>query len=175
VTRRVYFSFHYDNDNWRANQVRNSWMLKPDRQSAGFWDHAEWEQVKRGSDPEIKQWINRQMEGSSVTCVLIGSDTCTRKWVRYEVQRSIEEGKGVIGIRIHNCKDKEGNTCAPGDTDFGLFNGKTFDELFPTYDWADDDGYNNLGDWVEQAAQVAGRLDLEPPASKPRKYSQCLR
>lgn len=27
----------------------------------------------------------------------------------------------------------------------------------PTYDWVNDDGYNNFGDWVEKAAKKAGR------------------
>ena len=32
-----------------------------------------------------------------------------------------------------------------------------FWQLYPTYDWVDDDGFNNLGDWVEKAAKKAGR------------------
>jgi len=37
MARRVFFSFHYERDNWRAGQARNSWVTK-DRESAGFWD-----------------------------------------------------------------------------------------------------------------------------------------
>lgn len=33
----------------------------------------------------------------------------------------------------------------------------TLANLFPIYDWETDDGYNNLGDWIEQAAVDAGR------------------
>ncbi|WP_185827275.1 hypothetical protein [Edaphobacter aggregans] len=29
--------------------------------------------------------------------------------------------------------------------------------LFPIYDWQSDDGRENLGDWIEQAAATAGR------------------
>jgi len=38
MARRVFFSFHYGRDIWRANVVRNSWLLKGDREDAGFWD-----------------------------------------------------------------------------------------------------------------------------------------
>lgn len=33
----------------------------------------------------------------------------------------------------------------------------TFSSLFPIYDWKNDDGYNNLGTWIESAAVQAGR------------------
>lgn len=39
-------------------------------------------------------------------------------------------------------------------------NGRTnvlFDSLFPIYDWSINDGYTNLGGWVERAANHAGR------------------
>lgn len=43
MARRVFFSFHYERDAWRAAQVRNSWVTKPDREAAGFWDAVAWE------------------------------------------------------------------------------------------------------------------------------------
>jgi hypothetical protein len=30
-------------------------------------------------------------------------------------------------------------------------------DLVQTYDWVQDDGYRNFGDWVEEAAAVRGR------------------
>jgi hypothetical protein len=29
--------------------------------------------------------------------------------------------------------------------------------LFPIYEWDDDDGYENLADWIDEAADDAGR------------------
>lgn len=37
--------------------------------------------------------------------VLIGEDTAKRKWVKYEIKKAWNEGKGVLGIYIHNLKD----------------------------------------------------------------------
>ena len=53
MARRAFFSFYYERDSWRAGQVRNSWVTK-DRESAGFWDAAAWEEVKKKSDAEIE-------------------------------------------------------------------------------------------------------------------------
>ena len=65
-----------------------SWVTQPNREAAGFWDAADWEKVKRQGDDVIKRWINKQLEGTSVTAVLIGAETSDRKWVRYEVKES---------------------------------------------------------------------------------------
>ncbi|MFX0206829.1 MAG: TIR domain-containing protein [Candidatus Hodarchaeota archaeon] len=176
MVRRVFFSFHYERDVWRASQVRNSWVTKPDRESAGFWDAAKWEEVKRQGRTAIKNWINRQLDGTSVTVVLIGPETSKREWVRYEIQQSIEKGNGIIGIRIHNLKDQSGKTDQEGDLDFGLVDGEhTFSELYPVYDWVEDDGYENLGDWVEAAAIRASRPVLLPPAKRYSQPTDCIR
>jgi len=157
MVRRVFFSFHYERDNWRASQVRNSWVTKPDRQTAGFIDKAEWEKVKRGGDSAIKNWIDNQLKGTSVTVVLIGAETSDRKWVKYEIEQSFKRGNGVIGVKIHNLKDKDGNSETEGDLDFGLVDGEhTFEELFPVYDWKEDNGYENFGKWVERCAIISG-------------------
>ena len=75
MARHVFFSFHYERDIWRASQVRNSWVTQPNRESSGFWDAASWEEVKKKGDLEVKKWIRDQMKGTSVTVVLIGTET----------------------------------------------------------------------------------------------------
>lgn len=176
MTRRVFFSFHYERDNWRAAQVRNSWVTKPDREAAGFWDAAEWEKVKKEGDMAIKRWIDKQLDRTSVTIVLIGAETTSRKWVRYEIIKSLEKGNGIVGIYIHNLKDKDGSTDRQGDVNFGKIDGEhEFSELYPTYDWIKNKGYDNLGDWIERATLIAGRPELGPPLVRSAKRSTCIR
>lgn len=162
MARRAFFSFHYDNDVWRANQMRHSWVTK-DKEAAGFTDAADFEKVKKEGDAAIKKWIDSQLTGTSVTVVLIGSETSDRDYVKYELEQSWKRGNGILGIFIHQCKDKDGNTCTKGSSAFGpIFtspndNKSYFYERFNTYYWVDDNGYNNLGDWIEAAAKEAGR------------------
>jgi len=118
MARRVFFSFHYERDVWRAGQVRNSWVAKPDREAAGFWDAAEWEEVKKKGDAAIKEWIDKQLKGTSVTAVLIGAETSTRKYVGYEIEQSFNKGNGLLGIYIHNLKDTDGKTDCKGPNPF---------------------------------------------------------
>lgn len=163
MARRVFFSFHYERDIWRASQIRNSWVTKPDRESAGFWDAASWEEVKKKGEDAIMRWIDNQLNGTSVTVVLIGTETSERKYVGHEIKKSYEIGNGMLGIYIHNMKDQNGRTDFQGKNPFDNWsitrNGQKvyFSSLYPTYDWIYDKGYENLGSWVEKAAKDAGR------------------
>ena len=162
MVRHLFPSFHYDNDLWRANKVRNSWVTQ-DRDTAGFVDAAEWEEVKEEGESAIENWIDEQMSNTSVTVVLIGEKTHNRKWVNREIEKSVEKGKGLIGIHIHNLKDRDDNTCSKGPNPLSSHSmtvdseERPLSDIYDTYDWANDDGYNNLGSWVEDAASTAGR------------------
>lgn len=163
MARKAFFSFYYKKDVVRANQVRNSWVTKDDKEAAGFVDAAEFEEVEKGGDAAIKKWINNQLSGTSVTVVLIGSETNQRDYVKYELQKSYEKGNGMLGIYIHQCKDFSGKTATKGSNHFGEIgkddkgNAVYFSAAFTCYDWIDDDGHHNMGKWIEAAAKKAGR------------------
>ena len=103
MARRVFFSFHYDNDVWRANQVRNCNVIAG-YEAAGFFDCSEYEKAKKEGADGIKRMILKNLKGTSVTVVLIGSQTANRPWVKYEVEQSIAQKNGLLGIYIHNLK-----------------------------------------------------------------------
>lgn len=161
MARRVFFSFHYERDVQRASVVRNSWITKGE--DAGFIDSASWEAVKRQGDEAIKRWVERQLDGTSVTVVLIGAETASRSWVQYEIRRSYARRNGLLGIHLHNIKDFVGKKDYAGNNTFGEIakrssgNSVYFFQIAETYDWVNDNGYANLGRWVEDAARKAGR------------------
>lgn len=160
MARKVFFSFHYDRDVRRVVQIRNSWIVRAKGDAQPFYDKAEWETVKRKG---IEKWIDDQLTGTSVTVVLIGSETYNRDWVRHEIKRSYELGKGILGIYIHNVKDPKLGTDIKGKNPLDFWsitrNGSkvSFSSLYKTYDWVNDDGYTNLSSWIEAAAKAAGR------------------
>lgn len=90
MARKVYFSFHYDRDIRRVVQIRNSWVFRAEKETQPFLDKAEWESIMRSSRQVIEKWIEDQLDGTSVTVVLIGSETYNREWVRHEIKRSYE-------------------------------------------------------------------------------------
>ena len=147
MARRVFFSFKYKSDVSRAMVVRKSWVTQ-EREAAGFVDAADFEKIKKQGDPAIQRWIDNQLKGTSVTAVLVGSKTCTSRWVKYEIEKSEHEGKGLLGIDISKIRDLNKDT---SDSCGKMPKG------YPFYLWNNDDGYANMGDWIEKAAKAAGR------------------
>ncbi|MEA2065391.1 MAG: TIR domain-containing protein [Patescibacteria group bacterium] len=144
--RKVFFSFKYK-DVSRTMIVRNSWVAQG-KDAAGFIDSADFEDLKRQGDTAIKNWIDKQLNGTSVTVVLVGEKTCDSRWVKYEIEKSIEIGNGLLGIDVSKIEDLQGNT---SERCGKIPKGYNF------YLWNNDDGYHKMGDWIEKAAKDAGR------------------
>lgn len=145
MARRVFFSFHYQ-DIFRVNVVRNSGVVLGNA-AAGFHDASLWEKTKRRGSIAVKRLIDRGLDGTSVTCVLIGQKTADRKFVTYEIEQSVQRGNGLLGIHINSIKDQKGETDFwQGDVPAAL---KKHDA--PIYSW----DRNSFGQWVEQAYKRA--------------------
>lgn len=149
--RRVFFSFHYREDVWRASNVRNSGNF--DAVSAAGWKDASlWEATKREGDAAIRRIIDDGLKNTSVTVVLIGSNTAQRRWVTYEIEQSMARSNGIFGVRIHRMKDQLGKRSTRGTTPTALA-----EHDCPVYDWKQ----VKLRYQVERAAIQAGKPCLK--------------
>src|SRR5580693_5388677 len=90
VKRKAYFAFHFD-DIMRVNNVRNAWKIThPDAAiHRSFYDSSLWESKKSEGDEAIKRLIREGVEYASAVCVLVGTETWSRRWVKYEMARSV--------------------------------------------------------------------------------------
>lgn len=128
MAKRVFFSFHYqDVIDFRANVVRNHWLTKPDREAAGFYDASIWESARKQGDIALKKLINGGLENTSNTCILIGSQTYARPWVRYEILKSFKKGNHIFGVHINSIKGKDSNIKSVGPNPL-LYVGVTFSD-----------------------------------------------
>ncbi len=164
MARRAFYSFHYTPDNWRASQVRNMGVIEGNRPASDN----DWEEVKRGGDAAIERWINGQLSGKSVAIVLIGSKTAGRKWIKYEIKKAWEDGKGLLGVYVHNLKDQDGEQSSKGQNPFSDFtvDGKLLSSIVKAYDpprTTSTSVYNyiknNLEDWIETAIDIRNNND----------------
>lgn len=157
--RKAFFSFHYRPDNWRAAQVRNMGVVEG---NASVSDN-DWETIKRGGNAAIRRWIDRQLKGKSCAIVLIGSKTAGRKWINYEIETAWNEGKGLLGIYVHNLKDRKGAQSAKGGNPFSSFT--VGDRRLSGIVKAHSPPYSgsrnvyshieaNISEWVEEAIQI---------------------
>ena len=159
MARRVFFSFHYKPDNWRASQVREIGTIEG---NSPVSDN-DWESITGGGDKAIKAWIDGQINGKSCTVVLIGSKTADRKWINYEIKKAWDDGKGVLGIYIHNLKDSSGDQSSKGANPFlyvksnGLPLSKTVKDYDPPYSISTNvysHIESNMSAWVEEAITI---------------------
>lgn len=134
-------------------------------------DAAAWEKVKKKGDVAVKAWIDCELKGTSVTVVLIGQHTASRRWVKYEIEQSYKRGNGLLGIYIHGIKDDKQQSSQRGhnpldDVEVRITRSFVFwdycsieklSELFTTYYWYYDDGREHLASWIEDAARKVGR------------------
>lgn len=167
--RKVFYSFHFDNDFWRVNMIRNigsikgNQVLKPNK----------WEEIKRKGTKSIEVWIDSELKNKHCTIVLVGSETARRPWVRKEILKSWNSGLGVLAIAIDQIKDQSQKQSERGENPFKHFRlgdrdfsdiarfKKPFilDELISslfgdtskdTYKWI----ITNIEEWVEEAIKI---------------------
>lgn len=159
--RQIFYSLHYKQDNWRASQIRNIGVVEGNKPASDN----KWEDVKRGGEKAIKEWIDDQLSGRSCTVVLIGENTAGRKWIKYEIEKSWNDSKGVLGIYIHNLKNLSGEKSNKGKNPFEDFTMKRDDEklssIVKAYNPPSTDSkkvYNyiseKLSDWIEEAIKI---------------------
>lgn len=161
MARKAFYSFHYKPDNWRASQVRNIGAVEGNTPVSDN----DWETITKGGEKAIKKWIDGQLEGRSCAIVLIGEKTAGRKYIKYEIEKSWNSSKGILGIYVYNLKDSDGNQTSKGKNPFDDFtvgeDKKKLSSIVKAYDPPYSISTNvydyikkNLSDWVEEAITI---------------------
>jgi hypothetical protein len=161
IKRRIFYSFHFNNDAWRAGQVRNIGVVEGNEPVSPN----DWEAVKRNGDAAIERWIEAQMQGRTCTVVLVGAETALRPWVRHEIVKSWARGMGVLGIRVHKLLNQARQSSGAGPNPFDHLqfdDGTLASTKIRLYDPTGYDSQQtyasisaNVGNWIEAA--VAAR------------------
>jgi hypothetical protein len=159
--RQVFYSFHYDNDVFRVQQIRNIGALEENKPVSAN----DWETVKKGGENAIEKWIDDNMKYRSCIVVLVGYETSKRKWVNYEIRKAWDEGKAVVGIFIDDLVDPRYSSQSPlfgksfkGANPFdniGLTNGNLLSSKVKCHTPPSTDTYKfiaaNIENWIEEA------------------------
>lgn len=110
-------------------------------------------------NPEyVKAKIREQLDGTSVTVVLIGGKTADSDWVDFEIRESLDHGNGILGIRL---RGHENADIPPALKEAG---GKVIN-------WNPD----IFADKIERAVLIVGRPKLGPPSRRSAGPSRCIR
>ena len=103
VSRKTFFSFYYD-DIMRVNVVRKAYVFKhPSLEGQpSYRDSSLWEARKLNNDDAIKNLIRAGVRYTSVVCVLVGVDTYSRRWCKYEIARAVIDGRGLLAVHLNS-------------------------------------------------------------------------
>ena len=153
----LFLSYHFA-DYWRVSQIRNRLLSDGKVRLQAVLESATWDDLKKDGNLAIETFLENQLRAASVTLVLFGTETASREWVRHEVMRSHQLGLGLIAIDIHRLQDEGGRAAKPGVNPLSLWqveiDGKPriFSEIYPTYDWIEDEGPRNIMNWIAEVA-----------------------
>lgn len=154
MAKQVFYSFHFDNDVMRVQQIRNIGAIEGNKPVTP----QKWEEVRKAGDSAVEKWIDDNMKGKSCVIVLIGKETAQRPWVDYEIRKGWKDKKGLLGIYIHNIKCPNNGTCGMGANPFDnikMTNGKKMSDYVKCYNPKATDAYNdianNIDSWIEAA------------------------
>ncbi len=157
MAKSVFYSFHYDRDAWRVQQVMNMGKLE----GQPLLSAQKWEEVKRRGEQAIKNWIAEQMKYKSAVVVLVGAQTSQRRWVKYEIAYAWDNRKPLVGVRIHGLADRDHRTDTAGADPFQMVTlkgggtvgdyvtlhnpgGSTSQQVYASIN-------NNISSWVDNA------------------------
>lgn len=161
MARRVFYSFHYSEDNWRASQVRNIGAVEGNRPATDN----DWESITRAGPERIERWIAEQMNGTSCAVVLIGAQTAGRRWINHEIIKAWNDNKGVVGVYVHNLLDRQSFRSSRGSNPFDAIGynntGRQLSSVVKAYDPPYNDSKDtyayisqNLADWIDEAIRI---------------------
>ena len=162
MARKVFFSFHYARDSHRVSQIRECNSISQHFQRSPFLARSDWESIQRNGSRAVQNWIDANMDGTSVVILCFGYETHTRPWVKYELEKANKENRGIVAIDLSGMKTLQQQIHPPGINPMKKALDARGTELiyyhtYKTYHWLNDDGRNNINLWVESAASLVGR------------------
>ncbi|UKA73559.1 TIR domain-containing protein [Arthrobacter sp. FW306-06-A] len=157
MAKSVFYSFYYDQDYWRVQQIINMGAVE----GQPILNAQDWEEVKRKGKAAIEEWIHTQMSYKSAVVVLIGAETASRPWVQHEIAHAWDNRKPLVGVRIHGLADSNGYTASQGENPFSkvsLNGGGTVGDHVPVFTPSGNNSQmvyadikSNLSSWVDSA------------------------
>jgi len=161
--KRVFYSFHFNNDFFRTMQVQNMGAIEDDEPVS----KNDWEKLKNTGDTAVENWIEKHMKDKECLVLLIGTQTAGRKWINYEIAKAWSDGRGVLGIRIHGLEGTDGQQSVLGANPFSGFtvcqdpNKKQWDSIVPVKNPPFVTGKGvyghiseNIEKWIEDAIKI---------------------
>lgn len=142
----IFISYHYDSDNKIAREITE--IINTDKINI-FTVVRESEKIK---DAEIiKNWVDEEIKRTRITILLISAETLDRKYVSYELSKSLLNGNSIIPILIdseENAFNEDGINSVKQKLDVEL-SGRNL----KIRKWFQENGKENILRWLNEALE----------------------
>ena len=99
------FISHYHEDDKEVQAIKNRLEKEGCSMRNFSIDSTKHKDGRIPSKAVIKRYLNIRIKACSTFICLVGPDTHKRPWVNYEIEKAHKEGKTIVGIYKHGCKD----------------------------------------------------------------------
>ena len=156
--RYIFPSFRWE-DAWLVNQIVNLPFVIGTTEIQ-FRNGVPPEEV-HSSDDAIRRWIQNSMDGCTCLILFVGEETYKSDWVAYELELARKRSIGRIIVYLDGMKRKDGSICHRGPDPYayrGMYTSNSPNAyIIKQYSWVQNDGINNIGQWIEDACQRASK------------------
>jgi len=97
--RHAFFIFDYDNDLGQAKELSGANGVDA-AAAAGFDDGSAFQKAQKDGEAAVKALIDKGLDGTSATVVLIGQNTANLEYVNYAIAESVKRQNGILGVFI---------------------------------------------------------------------------
>ena len=159
--RKIFPSYHWESDVFYVNQIVNLPVVVG-KEEMGFIKGVPNEEAKK-SDAAIMRWIEENMRQCSCLVLFIGEQTYRSYWVMRELQLALQLRKAMLSIYLTGMRGPHGKIQERDGIDpfqyHGLYTENEAVEAYVVcqYWWVLDNGSKNIGRWIEDACQRAGK------------------
>lgn len=109
--RRVYFCFDHARDLYRVKQFAELPGVMVSA-AGGVQTATVWTEARKRGDAPVQGLINDALRGTSVTVFCIGQRTAHGKHLSHEIDQSLAQGNGLVGITITHLRAEDGSVDA---------------------------------------------------------------
>lgn len=154
--------FDYDRDLARARAVAATKAARVQAPvSLDDWGH--WQKLIT-DPPQLRASIDKALEHTSVTVVLIGERTAGLDYVTYAIERSIARENGLLGLFVHAIEDENGNVGQRGRIPYEAEARQKLPKGYAAHDWDP----AKFREWVNDAATDWRAYARPEPLNKAR-------
>jgi hypothetical protein len=105
--RRVYFSLNYEHDLKRVQKIRLPANIIAGS-AGGLSGPDGWQKITRRGPMAVRGVIDDALSNTVATVVCIGSRSIGSRYLDYELERSLDRGNALLGLRIGGIPDEYG-------------------------------------------------------------------